>query len=678
MKPLIFSFDVFDTVLSRVTATPEGVFSLVRYELVNKEYDEIPEDLVQDFITIRINAERKVRSISHKEEITLAEIYTEIGGTFSLSENGISLLIEIEINCEKESVYGIPAVILKVVDARASGHKIIFISDTYLPKTLIQDMLVNAGAFHTGDLLYVSSEYRKTKFTGNLFRHIIAELECRPSDICHTGDNWYTDNIVPSKLGLCCTPFQDTRLSVYEKLILNSHEGDREHLQPQLIAGICRKCRLVNKNSPGSRDHILSYIGSCIAGPILFGYVSWLLSEARKDRVDSLYFIARDGQVLLAAARILQPYLAPEIRLRYLYGSRHAWHIPAITEIGENELAWILEPDPFITPAIVAERLEIPPQRFIRELEKISGHAWDGNERLSAKKTEELKIHILNPLLRNMICQTAQALRISALEYFRQEGLFGSDLWGIVDLGWKGRLQDSLRVLCREYGYNSKITGYYFGLLPQTVVSPTDEKKTYFFSRGSRADYRLIGSEFILMLEIFTAADHGATRKYIINEGRYQPLRWEERNSGALDWGLLIYREGLMDFITTLAPYLSIFPANANDISRNLSSGIMHHLQNHPEYEIAEIIGSFPYSSDQAGAVRTTFAPPLTLHEYLSVCLRRLHIFRTGHFREITHWIQGSVVQSSAGVRILHLPMAVFFSLAKKAVSLFGPEPENT
>jgi predicted HAD superfamily hydrolase len=72
--------------------------------------------------------------------------------------------------------------------------------------------------------------------------------------------------------------------------------------------------------------------------PMLFGFVHWCLVEAQKKGIQRLYFVARDGQILQKIAQVICHNWGYTIDCRYLYGSRQAWHLPAIQEIGEVEL----------------------------------------------------------------------------------------------------------------------------------------------------------------------------------------------------------------------------------------------------------------------------------------------------------------------------------------------------
>ena len=52
--------------------------------------------------------------------------------------------------------------------------------------------------------MYVSSEYGKTKRTGNLFREVLEEegMEGREGEVLHIGDHYISDYLNPRNVGM--------------------------------------------------------------------------------------------------------------------------------------------------------------------------------------------------------------------------------------------------------------------------------------------------------------------------------------------------------------------------------------------------------------------------------------------------------------------------------------------
>lgn len=93
LKAKAYSFDVFDTVLTRITGTPKGVFMLVENKLKDGNY-EVPQKLVQNFTKLRIQAELEARQYSKGQEIKIVDIYKIIAKQFQLSSNVSNLFFK--------------------------------------------------------------------------------------------------------------------------------------------------------------------------------------------------------------------------------------------------------------------------------------------------------------------------------------------------------------------------------------------------------------------------------------------------------------------------------------------------------------------------------------------------------------------------------------------------------
>ena len=97
---MLYSFDVFDTVITRRVATPWGIFALMR-EKLRKEQQEngLAEYVIENFYELRIHSEELIRkslSFWGKEEITLRDIYRAMAVSGFLNESQISYLCELK------------------------------------------------------------------------------------------------------------------------------------------------------------------------------------------------------------------------------------------------------------------------------------------------------------------------------------------------------------------------------------------------------------------------------------------------------------------------------------------------------------------------------------------------------------------------------------------------------
>jgi predicted HAD superfamily hydrolase len=78
----------------------------------------------------------------------------------------------------------------------------VFDTDMYMDSSTIEEILQNCGYDLADVPIYVSSEYGKTKRSGNLFRTVLEHEEVEASKILHIGDNLISDYLMPKKCGM--------------------------------------------------------------------------------------------------------------------------------------------------------------------------------------------------------------------------------------------------------------------------------------------------------------------------------------------------------------------------------------------------------------------------------------------------------------------------------------------
>ena len=234
-------------------------------------------------------------------------------------------IIDAEIALERESIYPIPEMVDEIDRIRLAGHTIIFISDMYLPASMLGPILHRLGVMRETDKLFVSCDAGLTKRSGNLFRHVMDLEQLKAANIIHIGDNHRSDILAAKRLGITTRHFDKAHLSSNELKII-SHGCSR--FTTLTLAALSRKSRLTapasGNQAPPDCDNLLH---STIS-PFLLAFVKWVLDEARKAGTNRLYFVARDGQILhKIASELIRD--DDSIELRYLYGSRKAWLAPS-------------------------------------------------------------------------------------------------------------------------------------------------------------------------------------------------------------------------------------------------------------------------------------------------------------------------------------------------------------
>ena len=141
-----YSFDIFDTLLTRKVATPTGIFVLMQDTLIkNPKYNNIPQDVRENFYNYRRHCEYRQRRIvafnGSLNDITLDQIYTDLMQTYGLTLAQKNELMQLEIELEYENIIPIKENINLLKDLLNQGKTVVLISDMYLPREIIKTLL---------------------------------------------------------------------------------------------------------------------------------------------------------------------------------------------------------------------------------------------------------------------------------------------------------------------------------------------------------------------------------------------------------------------------------------------------------------------------------------------------------------------------------------------------------
>lgn len=232
---LRYSFDVFDTVITRTVLRPKDVFQLMQQRL-EAQHDGLPGSLPGCFWGARVWSEFLARRRSGSEDVTLFQIYQTLAELFRLDHPGRDRLLSAELALESEVLVPIDGALELVAAARRSAP-VVFISDMYLPSEFIRGILERSALFAPGDRLYVSGELGKSKGSGRLFRHVLDDLKIRPGQLVHCGDNPVTDRLVPRRLeiglheGMPCAQPRFERLRGYAAMLQHFNDLRRARMQ---------------------------------------------------------------------------------------------------------------------------------------------------------------------------------------------------------------------------------------------------------------------------------------------------------------------------------------------------------------------------------------------------------------------------------------------------------------
>lgn len=269
----VISFDIFDTLLVRPFIRPTDIFKYIEDEYC-----------VQGFAEERVLAEKRARRNIGKNEVTLNDIYSCINDKFYSFKN-------IELETEEKFLNKNILISNFFETVKKYNLKIICISDMYLSSSFLKRILEKNGFTGISEI-FVSCEYNKTKFDGDIFKYVMYYLGINSSEILHIGDNLYSDYKIPNLLGIYS-------IKIPKLIELFDNRFGSGVLDGNYSLGFSAYVGLVAQS-------ILKYkgngywfnMGYGLGGSIALSYTRYAFNVARTNNIEKLLFVARDGYIL--------------------------------------------------------------------------------------------------------------------------------------------------------------------------------------------------------------------------------------------------------------------------------------------------------------------------------------------------------------------------------------------
>lgn len=284
------------------------------------------------------------------------------------------------------------------------------------------------------------------------------------------------------------------------------------------------------------------------SGPVLFQYVWWVLKSAQERKIDRLYFMARDGYLLLKIAERFCKKFSLPIELRYLYCSRTSLRMPSYHLLGTEAYDLLLLGGYRVTLKSLLERAGLNKHERVRVYIDCDFSDVDETKLISRYELDAIQPLFRNsPVLRELIMEKSRHAYADAIGYLKQEGLADVNQIALVDSGWTGSMQRSLRQLLQSCGCAASITGFYFGMYSRPKASRDGTYLTWYFDhRGRTLDKIQFCNN---LFECLLSAPHGMTVGYGRQKNRFTPVfsaaptETEKRKIYAHMQGVLEYTE---------------------------------------------------------------------------------------------------------------------------------------
>lgn len=410
----VVSFDIFDTLIFRPFSEPADLFYFLG------ERFGIP-----DFKRIRMEQEFLARKACQKEkghmEIALAEIWSRIE-----TEVGIPKDQGMEAECalEKQLCYANPYMKEVYHHLKNMGKQIVLISDMYLPESFLKELLKACG-YIGYEKLYVSCGYGKSKADGGLYG--LCRQDYPKKSWIHIGDNFQSDVKMAKKYGF---------MAYYYPNINQKGNLFRSFDLSPVIGSAYRG--IVNSHLyNGLHAYSMEYeYGFVYGGLFVLGYCHFIHEYCRKNEINRLLFLTRDGDILKQAYDLIFPgedtvyaywSRAAAVKLmaeydRYDYFRRYIYHK-------------------------VNHGITVSQALSAMELDFLAEEWKEPEEELTDKNADKLKRFLQEHF--NEIITAYRSQRKAAQKYYAKI-LAEAKRAAVIDIGWAGSGPLSLSYLTKR------------------------------------------------------------------------------------------------------------------------------------------------------------------------------------------------------------------------------------
>ncbi|WP_222621577.1 HAD family hydrolase [Pontibacter cellulosilyticus] len=494
----IVIFDIFDTIIHR-KSHPEDLKKIFSNRLIN--YLSLGNYTSEQMYGLRAQGERELCLANSESGYDLEFRFNDLCGWLynSLKHNFDSsfteadftkIAREIEYTVEVTNQYLDENVVATIQKLKREGYTVLCCSDFYLDLDFIKRFLLLYEIDDQFDKIFVSSEYLLTKRSGRLYSLILQDYA--PQQSLMIGDNAESDCRQAEYVGI------------------NSILLDRAWAQ--LLHGKYNS-NFNSKYFTNKIDAVLATDDNTLFGEFAltsFYFIHKLHLELVAKGYKDAFFLAREGQVLKEMYDIYQNTCiknnAFRINAHYLMASRRSTFMPSLEK---------LEKEKFFN--LFRQYINISFAEFMYSLGFNDSTIDQLSEKLSISKHKRERDFprsetFIRLLISDDFYDLYKSRRVEQKENFKnylsQFEVKQPDRLALVDVGWKGTIQDNIyKILDGEVA----VDGLYIGLVvPTDNTNNNNTKSGLLFSKDLNRPFQDIYDENRSLFEVLFAANHGS------------------------------------------------------------------------------------------------------------------------------------------------------------------------
>lgn len=586
----VVSFDIFDTLIFRSANVPSDVFRFM--------YEDRPELFpsftdVDDWINARTTTERLMREKNEKRcgytEVTISEIYANLPTVYRNRKE----LYELEIETEKKACFLNPDIydVLKYCK-ESLNLKIILVSDMYLGKEIIEDILrCNGFDMKLVDDVYISCDHKKSKRNEDLYNTVLGDISIAPGELLHIGDNDVSDISSARKLGINVFFYP----VISEKNYLFPFFNTENMSSPEFTSLRIMSSSFFKELKGSEEDRFWFDQGAMIYGPFLTSAVEFILKKIEEENIRIIRPFMREGLFLSELLEKGAKERGLCIDIKPLFISRQSMFSSTLDNITEENINYILG----------TYNLTVREVYSLLGIEDCIGR-FEKYRDTFIEKTREIveEEETVFKQISDVLCSDEMIQRIrrsntgssdNLLQYLIEMKL--NERCMTLDIGWRGSMQSSLHKFLSSHGVKPELENYLLICSPDTVKNEFDENIIKGYVGNFGKDRSSYWSCFVRLMELIFMGECDTTICYQKTENvGVQPVTAKIEYKISQNEAMQNVRAGIKAFQDMYYAFLDRCPflnRSVNEGKRSLD--IINRLHSFPFQNEAEMLGKLEY-----------------------------------------------------------------------------------
>ncbi|KQV12774.1 hydrolase [Pseudomonas sp. Root329] len=575
-------------------------------------------DIYQARVDTEARLARTAREANKDEEYEIVHVLKEWLETILLSSFDESLpqrFADYELSVEVRRTFQDPDIeeFLK----QHSAERTIFLSDFYMTSDMLKHLLEQKGLSHLFEDGVSSCDVGLNKRSGTLFKHVHEVYGITPPEHVHVGDHPWSDVESPAQLGVTGISFVPDKSHAARKereSLFVSREALFQHLR-QLSIQTAESSILTRQKTEAA-----AFRFGVEAAPLFLGFALWIAEQAVAECLDRVCFLTREGEFFRRIYEIVFPdqtlfghQLPAHAELEV---SRLSTFVASMEEVSNDEFNRIWRLNRSQKVSGLFSTLGLEHADFADLLSELGLEASDVIER--PDENESLSKLIQAPAFTTAVNEKILEQRELLNEYLTEKGISQNDKVGLVDIGWRGTIQDNLARIKPATHFHGMYLGLRKMLNPQ---ASNVSKRAYGADERIDADTGKLFEAFAV-LEMLCTSNMGSTEKYVRSQGKVTAYRnvSAEENSSHSEFSVH-FQEGVALAAQIWGPYLERYVVSSAEL-RASAVHVWKKLSVNPDADLAKIFIHTPqhdvfgfgdiFQKNQAPALSTIFLSPFS------------------------------------------------------------------